>query len=89
MIKATSLTYRLGPKSLLQNVSLSARPGEVLGIIGANGAGKSTLLKLLSSDLKPSAGEVIFEGKKLAQWPAAALARRRAVLTQQHAGARL
>jgi iron complex transport system ATP-binding protein len=84
VIKATSLTYRLGPKSLLQNVSLSARPGEVLGIIGANGAGKSTLLKLLSSDLKPSAGEVIFEGKKLAQWPAAALARRRAVLTQQH-----
>jgi len=81
---ATNLSYRIGPKSLLQNVSFSARPGEVLAIIGANGAGKSTLLKLLSGDLKPSAGEVIFEGKSLAKWPAAALARRRAVLTQQH-----
>jgi iron complex transport system ATP-binding protein len=83
-MQATNLTYRLGPKSLLQNVSLSARPGEVLAIIGANGAGKSTLLKVLSGDLKPSAGEVLLEGKPLAQWPAAALARRRAVLTQQH-----
>jgi iron complex transport system ATP-binding protein len=83
-MQATNLTYRVGPKSLLQNVSLSARPGEVLAIIGANGAGKSTLLKLLSGNLKPSAGEVVLEGKPLAQWPAAALARRRAVLTQQH-----
>ena len=84
MIQLNALSYHIGPKSLLQNVFLSARPGEVLAIIGANGAGKSTLLKLLSGDLKPSAGEVIFEGKNLAQWPAAALARRRAVLTQQH-----
>ncbi len=84
MLQANSLTYRIGPKGLLQNVSLTARPGEVLAIVGANGAGKSTLLKVLSGDLKPSAGEVVFEGKPLAQWPPAALARRRAVLTQQH-----
>jgi len=84
VLQTNSLTYRLGPKSLLQNVSLTARPGEVLAIVGANGAGKSTLLKLLSGDLKPSAGEVLFEGKNLAYWPAAELARRRAVLTQQH-----
>jgi iron complex transport system ATP-binding protein len=84
VIQLNALSYHIGPKSLLQNVSLSARPGEVLAIIGANGAGKSTLLKLLSGDLKPSAGEVVFEGKNLAQWPAAALAHRRAVLTQQH-----
>lgn len=84
MIRATNLTYQAGSKKLLQSVSLSARPGELLAVVGANGAGKSTLLKLLSGDLKPSAGEVLLEDRKLGVWPPAALARRRAVLTQQH-----
>jgi iron complex transport system ATP-binding protein len=84
VLQANSLTYRPGPKSLLQNVSLTVRAGEVLAIIGANGAGKSTLLKLLSGDLKPSAGEVLLDNKPLTQWSPAALARRRAVLAQQH-----
>lgn len=83
-MQAYQLSYQVGPKALLQNVSLTARPGEVLAVLGANGAGKSTLLKLLSGDLKPSAGEVSLESKGLRQWPAPALARRRAVLTQQH-----
>ena len=83
-MEATNLTYRVGPKTLLQPLSLEARPGEVLAIVGANGAGKSTLLKLLSGELKPNAGDVQLAGKSLRQWPAAALARCRAVLTQQH-----
>jgi iron complex transport system ATP-binding protein len=81
---ANNLTYQVGAKKLLQDVSLAARPGELLAVVGANGAGKSTLLKLLSGDLKPSAGEVRFQEKSLSAWPPAALARRRAVLTQQH-----
>jgi iron complex transport system ATP-binding protein len=84
MVKATNLTYAIGPKTLLHHVALTARPGELLAVVGANGAGKSTLLKLLSGDLKPSAGEVLWEGKHLSEWGPAALARRRAVLTQQH-----
>ncbi len=81
---ASRITYQIGAKKLLHDVSLTARPGELLAIVGANGAGKSTLLKLLSGDCRPSVGEVLFEGKSLAAWPPAALARRRAVLTQQH-----
>ena len=84
MLNTANLAYRTGPKTLLQNISLTAQPGELLVVVGANGAGKSTLLKLLSGDLKPSGGEVKFEGKSLSQWQPAALARRRAVLTQQH-----
>ncbi|GAB3634577.1 heme ABC transporter ATP-binding protein [Hymenobacter arcticus] len=84
MIQATNISYCIGPKMLLHNVALTARPGELLAVVGANGAGKSTLLKLLSGDLKPSAGEVLWEGKRLREWAPAALARRRAVLTQQH-----
>lgn len=84
MVQATSLSYRIGSKNLLQSISLTARSGEVLAVVGANGAGKSTLLRLLSGDLQPSQGSAAFEGKEVSQWRPADLARRRAVLTQQH-----
>jgi len=84
MYEARELTYQVGSKTLLHRVSLSARTGEVLAIVGANGAGKSTLLRMLSGDATPSAGEVLVGGIALADWPPAELARRRAVLTQQH-----
>ncbi len=47
----------------LQNVSLSVRRGEVLGLIGPNGAGKSTLLKLVARVLRPSSGRVVVQGR--------------------------
>ena len=57
-------------------------PGERIAILGPSGAGKSTLLKLMARELQPQAGQVIFAGRPLAQWPLADLARRRAVLPQ-------
>ncbi len=47
----------------LRNVTIEARPGEVLGIIGPNGAGKSTLLKLLCGILKPDRGRIEARGR--------------------------
>jgi iron complex transport system ATP-binding protein len=84
MFEFQNLTYRIGSKTLLQQVSGQAHAGEVLAVVGANGAGKSTLLRLLSGDLKPTSGDLQFGGGPLAKWPPAGLARRRAVLTQQH-----
>ncbi|WP_028456195.1 heme ABC transporter ATP-binding protein [Chitinilyticum litopenaei] len=70
-------------KIVLAGVSCGIASGEVLGILGANGAGKSTLLALLAGDLAPQAGSVALDGKPLAGVDNAALARRRAVLSQQ------
>jgi iron complex transport system ATP-binding protein len=84
MYEFQNLTYRVGTKALLQPVSGGARPGEFVAVVGANGAGKSTLLRLLSGDLRPSGGQLKFEGQPLADWLPARLAQRRAVLTQQH-----
>lgn len=84
MFDFQNLTYKTGPKTLLQQVSGRARPGELVAVVGANGAGKSTLLRLLSGDLRPSAGTLTFEGRPLGDWIPGRLARRRAVLTQQH-----
>ena len=47
----------------LKNVSFSAYPGEVIGIVGKNGAGKSTLLKILSRITDPTEGEMRIRGR--------------------------
>ncbi len=47
----------------LDNVSLSVRPGEVLGLVGENGAGKSTLMKILSGAYPADAGTVFLRGQ--------------------------
>ena len=82
MITTNAVSYRAGRKQLLQDISFHALPGEVLAIIGANGAGKSTLLKLLSKEIEPSAGGILFCGKQLSDQSAKELAQKRAVLTQ-------
>ena len=47
----------------LKEISLSVKPGEVLGIIGPNGAGKSTLLKVVARVLRPTLGRVRIRGR--------------------------
>src|SRR5512140_1134975 len=50
----------------LDDVSFSVEPGEVVGLLGENGAGKSTLMKILAGVYRADAGEVAWEGKKVA-----------------------
>lgn len=47
----------------LDDVTFSARRGEIHALIGQNGAGKSTLMKILAGDYSPSRGEILIEGK--------------------------
>lgn len=52
-----------GIKTVLDNVSLSVKRGEVVGIIGINGAGKSTLMKIISGITFPTSGDIEVKGK--------------------------
>ena len=59
-IKNVSQTFKRD--TVLEDVSLTIPQNCVVGLLGPNGAGKSTLLKILSGLLRPSAGEVVFDG---------------------------
>lgn len=85
MIEAQQLSYWLGQRPLIQQVSCTVQPGEVLAIVGANGAGKSTLLKLLTGALQPAEGTLSYGGTTYSDWPSGTLARRLAVLAQHTA----
>lgn len=84
-LRAEQVAVRRGDRVVLDGVDLEVRVGEVLALVGPNGAGKSTLLAALAGDHPVAAGEVTVGDRPLAEFSAAALARRRAVLPQQHA----
>ena len=57
-------TYPDGAPAL-QDINLSVKKGEFLGILGSNGSGKTTLLKILNGLMKPTQGEVCLEGENI------------------------
>lgn len=81
-LHADHLDVRRGTALVLTGVSLTIRPGGVLGLLGANGAGKSSLLAALAGELRPASGRVAIDGVDLIDLPARKQARRRAVLPQ-------
>ncbi len=83
MLEGRNIRVVLDGSTLLEDVSIQVRPGEVVAVLGPNGAGKSTLLKVLCGDLSPTRGKVSMEGRVLASWDKKASAQIRAVLPQQ------
>jgi len=59
----------------VNDVSFDVGRGELLGLIGPNGSGKTTMLNLISGALKPTAGGVLLEGRKISGLPAHRIAR--------------
>jgi ABC-2 type transport system ATP-binding protein len=49
----------------VENVSFSARAGEITGYLGPNGSGKSTTMKMITGLVETTSGEVLFEGKRI------------------------
>lgn len=68
-IAAHSLSKRIGNTRILMDLSLEVFKGEALAIIGPSGSGKSTLLRCLTLLEKPSAGEILFKGNRIANGP--------------------
>jgi len=82
MLQATNITFSVGQKRLIEDISVSFAAGQLHLIIGPNGAGKSTLIKVLARLLRPQVGGVEYEGIDVRDAREADLAKRRAVLSQ-------
>jgi lipoprotein-releasing system ATP-binding protein len=61
MMKITNLTHYYNKDKALENINLEIKSGEFIAIIGESGSGKSTLLSVLSTLLKPTSGDIVYE----------------------------
>lgn len=84
-MRVNNISFKAGNRSILSNLSFELRTGEITVVLGPNGAGKSTLLRLLAGEMKPHSGDIYFDNQPMHKISPAALARQRAVLTQQYA----
>ncbi|MBE3582637.1 MAG: ABC transporter ATP-binding protein [Limnochordaceae bacterium] len=82
LLEVDDVSVVRGGSVVLENVSLSVQPSELLGVIGPNGAGKSTLLQAMAGLLPHSTGSVRFAGEPIEGWPRRRLARRLALVGQ-------
>ena len=69
MIEVKNLTKVFKGKTVLNNVSLQVKEGEIFGYLGPNGAGKTTTVRLILGLLKPTSGEALVWGKPLGEHP--------------------
>lgn len=76
--------YRPGGSEVLREVSLTIRPGEVIGIVGRSGSGKSTLTRLIQRLHSPQKGRVLLDGADLALADVASLRRQIGVVLQEN-----
>ena len=65
ILQATSLTKRYGGLTANSNIDFAVNHGELRGIIGPNGAGKSTFFKMLTCEIQPTSGKIVFEGRDI------------------------
>jgi branched-chain amino acid transport system ATP-binding protein len=83
ILEVKHVTKRFGGLTAVNDVSFNVNKGEILCVIGPNGAGKSTLFKLISSFLKTTSGEILFEGERLNDLAPHIVARKGVVRTFQ------
>ncbi|WP_030322872.1 ABC transporter ATP-binding protein [Streptomyces sp. NRRL B-3229] len=86
-LHADRVVRRLADTVVVDDVTLTLRPGETVGLLGPNGSGKSTLLKLLAGVLAPTTGVVTLDGRPLPEVGRRVTARRIATV-EQHADTR-
>ena len=75
LLKVEAVHTYYGKSHILDGVSLEVGRGEVVGLLGRNGVGKSTTLKAIAGLVRPSQGEVLFEGSSIVHLPPHRVAR--------------
>ena len=75
IVEFRSVGYSIDGVTILGDLNLTIKKGEVLVLLGESGCGKTTTLKLINRLIEPTSGEVLVEGKLTTDWDAIALRR--------------
>jgi branched-chain amino acid transport system ATP-binding protein len=84
MLDVKGLTKDFGGLRAVNNLDFSIQAGEIVGLCGPNGAGKTTIFNLITGYIRPTRGQVIFEGKNITGKTPHSVARLGIVRTFQH-----
>lgn len=83
MLSVSSISYSIGNKQVLKNISAGFPAGQFNMILGQNGSGKSSFLRVFSGEINHYSGTVLYDNKKLSTIRTEQLAKVRAVMSQQ------
>ena len=75
LLEAKEITKQYKGKQVVNGISISVSPGEIVGLLGPNGAGKTTSFNMIVGLVKPDEGDIIFEGDSIVKMPMHARAR--------------
>lgn len=67
MLEIKNVTKEFGTKKAVDNLNLKIEDGKILGLVGRNGAGKSTTFRMILQIIEPTAGEILYDEKKITQ----------------------
>ena len=81
-VELRGVTAGYGDRPVVREISLAVAPSERVALVGPNGAGKSTVLRIVTGLLRPTAGEVLLDGRSVASLSRDAISRRVAVVPQ-------
>jgi branched-chain amino acid transport system ATP-binding protein len=65
VLEVKNLTKRFGGFAAVKNLSFDLEQGKITSIIGPNGAGKTTAIRLISGEIDPTHGEIVFKGRRI------------------------
>jgi ATP-binding cassette subfamily B protein len=77
--------YPMSSRMVLQDITVTIRPGEVVALVGENGSGKTTLIKLLCRLYDPTSGIISLDGNDLRQFTTTGIRRQISVIFQDYA----
>jgi ATP-binding cassette subfamily B protein len=84
VLNHVSFQYPGGTRKVIDDISLTIRPGEVVALVGENGSGKTTLIKLLCRLYDPTGGTITIDGVDLRQFETKALRHEIAIIFQDY-----
>lgn len=82
-VEFRNVSYTIGNRSILRNLSFTVAAGETLVLLGRSGSGKTTALKMVNAMVSPTAGKVLVEAKPTTDWDPVALRRRIGYVIQE------